>query len=132
MAKKPLNIDIVMARLREVVKPYPPAAMFGLFDEGYQTVFEQLIACIVSIRTLDEVTVKVARRLFSTARTPHEMSALKAEEIDRLINESSFHERKAEQILAIAMRAEHDYDGSLPCDADLLMSFPGVGIKCVN
>lgn len=60
--KRPFDIDIVLARIREVVKSFPKAAMFQLADEGYTTLFEQLIACIVSIRTRDEVAARSAWR----------------------------------------------------------------------
>jgi endonuclease-3 len=54
------------------------------------------------------------------------------DEIDRLIDASTFHERKAAQIRAIAERVVEQYGGTLPCDAAVMMSFPGVGIKCAN
>lgn len=130
--KKPFDIDIVMERIREAVKPYAPAALFALYDEGYQTAFEQLVACIISIRTLDEMTLRLSRQLFQTARTPQQIAGLSYEEVDRLIYGTTFHERKAEQILAIARRVVDEYGGELPCDADIMMSFSGVGIKCTN
>jgi len=52
--------------------------------------------------------------------------------LDALINQSTFHERKASQILAIARRVIDEFDGELPCDADTLMSFSGVGPKCAH
>jgi endonuclease-3 len=61
--KKPFDIDVVMRRLRAAVKPHTPAAMFQLADEGYRSLFEQLVACIISIRTLEEVTLPTCRRL---------------------------------------------------------------------
>ena len=48
------DIDRVMELLREAVRPYPPAALFALYDDGYVTPVEQLVACIISIRTRDE------------------------------------------------------------------------------
>ena len=44
--------------------------MFELAEAGFTSPFEQLAACIISIRTYDEVTVPTARRLFEQARTP--------------------------------------------------------------
>ena len=130
--KMPLDIDVVMERIREAVAPYPKAALFELREEGFSTPFEQLVACIISIRTLDEVTLPTARRLLGRARTPAAMVRLSAEEIDGLIRTSSFHERKAEQILALAQRVLAEYGGELPCDVDVIMSFAGVGLKCAN
>jgi len=106
--------------------------MFELAEEGFDSAFEQLIACIISIRTFDEVTLPTARRLFARARTPLAVSQLTVNEIEALIRGSSFHERKAPQIKAIAQRVVDEYDGTLPCDREVLLSFAGVGPKCAN
>jgi endonuclease-3 len=128
----PFDIDAVMERLREAVRPYPKAALFELAEEGHRSVFEQLAACILSIRTRDEVTLPTARRLFARARTPAEMVSLSEEEIDTLIGTCTFHRPKASQIRAIAERALADHDGVLPCDLAVLTSFHGVGVKCAH
>jgi len=132
MLKKPYDIDEMVARIREAVKPYPKAAMFQLAEEGFTSPFEQLVACMISIRTLDEVSLPTARRLFSRARTPEAIARLDPREIDQLIRASSFHERKAEQIHALAERVIAEFGGELPCDVEVLMSFSGVGLKCAN
>ena len=49
-----------------------------------------------------------------------------------LIGASTFHERKAGQILAIAQRAVQEFGGQIPCDREVLLSFAGVGPKCAN
>jgi endonuclease-3 len=114
------------------VRPLPKAAMFALAEDGYRSVFEQLVACILSIRTLDEVSLVAARRLFAAARTPAALAALSPAAIDRLIGDTAFHEAKARQIREIARRTAHDHGGQLPCDAELLQSFNGVGPKCAH
>lgn len=130
--KKPFDIGLAMRRIRTAVRPWPKAALFELAEDGFNSTFEQLVACIISIRTYDEVTLPVSRKLFERARTPAEISELSYEELDALINLSTFHERKASQILAIARRAVDEYDGKLPCDSEVLRSFSGVGPKCAN
>jgi endonuclease-3 len=132
MKKEPLDIQDVMQRIRIAVAAYPPAAMFQLKDEGHTTLFEQLVACIISIRTYDEVTIPTAHRLFARARTPAGMVKLSAVEIDALIGTCTFHERKASQILALAQRTLQEFGGELPCDEEILMSFNGVGVKCAH
>src|SRR5579884_4039522 len=96
--KLPFDIGAALAGVAEAVAPYPPAALFQLADEGFGSPFEQLIACMVSIRTLDETTLVVGRRFFARARTPGEVSRLSVPEIDELIRESNFHEPKSRQI----------------------------------
>lgn len=131
-AKVPFAIDTVMTAIREHVRPLPPAALFQLADEGYNSAFEQLMACILSIRTKDEVTLPCSRQLFTLARTPATLLRLSMADLDRAIIQSTFHEAKAPQMLAIAARIEQEYNGRLPCDYEVLTSFQGVGPKCAN
>jgi endonuclease III len=130
--KRPFDIDQVIRRIRVAMRPFPKAAMFELADDGFSSPFEQLVACIISIRTRDEVTIPTARRLFARARTPLEVSRLTSREIDQLIRACTFHERKTQQILRIARRVVDEYEGALPCEAETLLSFEGVGPKCAN
>lgn len=132
MEKKPFNMDLAISRIQTAVEPWPKAALFQLAEEGFTSVFEQLVACMISIRTFDEVTLPVSRELFKRARTPAQILALRYEELDEAIRASTFHERKAEQILAIARRAVDEFDGELPGDREVLLSFGGVGPKCAN
>src|SRR5438445_13776759 len=97
-ATQPFDIDRVIEGIREAVQPFPKAALFELAEEGYNTPFEQLVACMISIRTRDEVTLPTARRLFAVARTPAAMSRLSPEEIEAQIRACMFHEGKARQI----------------------------------
>ena len=62
--KRPFDIDQVIRRIRAAVRPFPKAAMFELADGGFNSPFEQLMACIISTRTRDEVTIPTALRLF--------------------------------------------------------------------
>jgi endonuclease-3 len=130
--KQPFDIDLAMARIREAVQPYPKAAMFELAEDGFDTAFEQLIACIISIRTFDEVSLPAARALFKLARTPQAMLALGVKTIDAAISKSTFHDAKAVQIKEIAQRVVDEFGGELPCDSDVMQSFRGVGPKCAN
>ena len=132
MEKKPFDIGVAIRRIRKAVQPWPKAALFELAESGFTTTFEQLVACIISIRTYDEVTLPVSKKLFERARTPEEVSQLTYEELDALIGPSTFHERKATQILAIARRVIDEYGGEIPCDPEILLSFSGVGPKCAH
>jgi endonuclease-3 len=130
--KRPFDIDVAIQRIRQAVRRFPKAAMFELAEEGFASPFELLVACLISIRTLDEVTVVCARRLFELARTPDQMSRLTPEQIDAAIGGSTFHEPKARQIREISRRIVTDQGGELPCSADVLLAFQGVGPKCAN
>lgn len=128
----PFSIDTVILRLREAVRPYPKAAMFELAAQGYRSPFEQLIACLISIRTYDEVSLPVSRQLFERANTPATMVKLTPGEINELIRECTYHEPKSKQIWEISDRIIKEFNGELPCDYDTFISFSGIGPKCAN
>jgi endonuclease-3 len=130
--KRPFDIDVAVPRLREAVRGVADAAMFALRERGYGTVFQQLVACILSIRTRDEVSLPLALALFARAPTPAAIAALGERALDALIAASTFHEAKARQILAIARATVAEHGGELPCDPDVLQRFRGVGPKCAN
>jgi endonuclease-3 len=130
MTRAPFDIDVVMERIRDAVRPFPKAAMFALAEADFSTPFQQLVACMISIRTRDEASLPLSIRLFEAAPTPAAVAVLSVAEIDALIRPCTFHERKAAQIRAIAERVVQEYGGELPCDETVMRSFPGIGVKC--
>jgi endonuclease-3 len=132
LEKRPFDIDSVMRRVRTAVRPYPKAALFELADLGHTSAFEQLAACILSIRTRDETMLPAARALFAVARTPAEVAALPHAELDALVGTCAFHAQKSWQILEIAKTVVAEHGGELPCDEAVMLGFRGVGPKCTN
>jgi endonuclease-3 len=130
--KVPFDPAIAFPRIAKAVEPYPKAGLSQLMDEGYTTAFEQLVACIISIRTLDEIMLPTARRLFEVARTPQAISDMSPEEVETIIYGCGFHKNKSSQIHAIAKQVTAEHDGILPCKLDVLLSLRGVGPKCAH
>jgi len=129
---RPFDIHEVLRRIRLEVKQFADAAMFDLAAQGYATPFHQLAACIISVRTRDEVSLPAALRLFKTAPTAEAVSHLTMKKIADLIRPSSFYETKAYNIRDLARRVVAEYGGELPCDFEIMTSFKGVGPKCAN
>lgn len=125
-------IDVVLRRIEDAVRPYPKAALFALYEMGYQSLFEQLVACIVSIRTLDETTVPVALKLFSLARTPEQLQQLGASQIADALFGATFPGQKAQTLLAVAAHALQQPNRALPSTSEGLTAIKGVGPKCAN
>ena len=132
MSTQVFPIEQAIELLRKAVKSLPKAALFDLYDQGHTSPFEQLIACLISVRTYDEVMVPAAHALFALARTPEDMYKLSISQIDKAIRASTFHEAKAPQIWEIARNIIEKYRGTLPCDFTILTSFRGIGPKCAN
>jgi len=130
--KLPFDIPKMMRLVRNAVRDYPKAVLFELAERGYSSLFEILLACILTVRTLEEVSLPAALKLFKTARTPEEMAHLEVEQIDALIATCTFHRPKARSIHSIAQQILNEFNGELPCEFDALTSLPGVGPKCAN
>ena len=128
----PFDIEAAMPRIAQAVAPFAQAGLFVLHAEGYTSLFEQLVACMLSIRTLDEVMVPLSRQLFAVARTPQQVADLPLDRLRALIRASSFSETKAANIQTIARRAVEEFGGELPCDMNQLLTLPGVGPKCAG
>jgi endonuclease III len=128
----PSDIDLAIARLRVAVAPFPKAMLFELFAAGRTSAFEILVACLISVRTRDETSLRMAQRLFAVARAPAEMAALDINAIDALIDKCAFHLVKAEQIQTIAELIVAEEGGVLPCSFEVMTSYPGIGPKCAS
>jgi endonuclease-3 len=127
---RPADANRLVARLRaarEVVRPTTLAEV-----ERRRDPFRLLIACVISLRTKDQVTAAASARLFCAASTPRRIAALSAPRIARLIFPAGFYNTKARQIRAIARRLLAEHGGRVPADRNALLALPGVGRKTAN
>jgi endonuclease-3 len=90
------------------------------------------VACVISLRTKDEVTAQASARLFAVASTPQTLAKLPHGRIAKLIFPSGFYNTKAKQIREIARRIAHDHGARVPADREALLALPGVGRKTAN
>ncbi len=127
--KEPFDFDEAFRRLRGAVAGLPKAAMFELRDQGYGSLFEQLVASLISARTRDETTIPVCLRLFAVARTPEAMAGLDEPALIRLLYGATFPEPKARDILVLSRRILGEFGGVVPDTPEGLMGFRGVGPK---
>lgn len=106
--------------------------LFQLYEAGHTSAFEMLVACLISVRTRDETSLAMARRLFALGRTPSEVAELDINDVDVAINKCAFHLVKAEQINTMARLIVEENEGELPCSFEVMTSYPGIGPKCAN
>ena len=125
------HIDHVIALLRKGVKDLPDPSV-TMVSKQWGDPFLVLISCIMSLRTKDETTLPAAGRLFQKARTPQSMLRLTAKQIEKLIYPVGFYKTKAKTIRAICQRLLEEFDGQVPDDLEVLLTFKGVGRKTAN
>ena len=128
---EPDEIHNVIKIVREEYRAWQTPAV-TIISECDHDPFKVLVACIISLRTRDEVTAAASARLFIRADTPEKMQAAAVDEIAALIYPAGFYRNKARQISEIAQRLVVDYGGKVPDCIDELLVFKGVGRKTAN
>jgi endonuclease-3 len=101
-------------------------------QETSRSPFRLLVACVISLRTKDEVTAEASRRLFEIAPTPDRLTTLEEDRIARAIYPAGFYNTKAAQLKEIGRIIRDDFDDEVPASEADLLAMPGVGRKTAN
>jgi endonuclease-3 len=101
-------------------------------QETSRSPFRLLVACVISLRTKDEVTAEASRRLFEIAPTPNHLAELDEERIAGAIYPAGFYNTKAAQLKKIGRIIRDDFDDEVPASEADLLAMPGVGRKTAN
>jgi endonuclease-3 len=97
-----------------------------------KTLFQNLVAAMLSSRTRDEVTVEAAKRLFERVNGPQDIVKLDISEIEELIKGVGFYRVKARRLKELAEVLIKDYNSEVPIEFEDLIRLPGVGRKTAN
>ncbi|HIJ95738.1 MAG TPA: endonuclease III [Desulfuromonadales bacterium] len=128
---KLFDIHYAISVLREEYRAWRTPAVTIVAECGANP-FKVLVACIISLRTKDEVTAQASARLFARAATPDAMLSLAKEEVAELIYPAGFYRTKSSQIMEISRLLVTEYGSCVPDEIDGLLRFKGVGRKTAN
>lgn len=98
----------------------------------YDSVFELLIAVILSAQATDIGVNKATRRLYPVANTPQAILELGPDGLKSYIRTIGLYNAKAENIIKTCKILLETYGGEVPADREALESLPGVGRKTAN
>jgi len=101
-------------------------------EEKTRSPFRLLVACVISLRTKDEVTAEASQRLFAIAPDSDRLARLDAEDIAKAIYPAGFYNTKSRQLNEIGRILRDEYGGEVPPDESALLALPGVGRKTAN
>jgi len=117
--------DLIIEKLSQIYFDARPALIFG-------SVYELLIAVILSAQCTDERVNKVTKILFTLANTPQSMLKLKQDELEKIIFSCGFYKNKAAHILSASKDIIEKYNGQVPDNLTDLRTLQGVGRKTAN
>jgi endonuclease-3 len=103
-----------------------------LVDLQKNNPFLVLITTIVSLRTKDEVTIKICENLYKNLSKPEDILKLSVDDVSKLIYPCGFYNNKAKQIHSICNSLILNYQSIVPNEINELIKFPGVGRKTAN
>lgn len=96
---------------------------------GRGSPFRVLVATVLSQRTRDETTERVARAFFSRYRSVRDVAKAEVSDIASVIKPVGFSTRKAHNLKACATTILAEFGGRVPDDEERLLRLPGVGQK---
>jgi len=115
----------IFARLR-AANPQPRTEL------SYQSVFELLVAVILSAQATDKSVNKATAELFRVANAPAAMAALGVRGLSKQIKSIGLYNAKAKNIIAMSQLLLERHAGEVPTTREALEELPGVGRKTAN
>jgi len=98
----------------------------------FDSVFELLIAVILSAQCTDKRVNQVTQILFPLANTPEKILSLGQSKLEEIIKPCGLSRSKAKHIVETSKILLENYGGAVPSDFDELIKLPGVGRKTAN
>jgi len=98
----------------------------------YHSVFELLIAVILSAQATDVSVNKATRKLYPVANTPLDILGLGVDGLKPYIRTIGLFNSKAENIIKTCRILVEEFDGEVPAERRSLERLPGVGRKTAN
>ena len=98
----------------------------------FDSVFELLVAVILSAQCTDKRVNQVTAKLFPIANTPEKILQLGQIELEKIIKPCGYFHAKAKHIFETSKILIDEYGGEVPKDFDELIKLPGVGRKTAN
>ena len=97
-----------------------------------ENAFKILISCLLSLRTRDENTEKVVKKLFAVADTPEEILKIPIRKLEKLIFSSGYYKNKARTLKHVSSVILERFKGEVPENKEELLSIKGIGPKTAN
>jgi endonuclease-3 len=98
----------------------------------FSTVFELLVAVLLSAQATDAGVNKATRRLFHVANTPQKILALGLEGLQDSIKTIGLYRMKAKHLMETCRILVEQHGGEVPRTREALQALPGVGRKTAN
>lgn len=119
------KVQSLFSKLREA-NPSPKTEL------EHSSVFELLVAVVLSAQATDKGVNLATRKLFAVANTPQAIVALGEERLMDYVKTIGLYRTKSKNVLALCQLLIERFAGEVPQTREELESLPGVGRKTAN
>lgn len=120
----------MIARVLRALSGRYPLTMLGGWSARDVDPFQVLIGTILSARSRDEMTDKIAAILFERYPTPRALAGARRRDVERILQPIGFYRTKAGYVIESARLVLEK--GGVPRTLEGLLELPGVGRKVAN
>ena len=128
----PMNILTMFATLRRQVHGFQVPLINLIMQEFGHDPYLILVACLLSLRARDVMTIHVCRELFTQVKTPTQLLFLPVEELERIVYRTGYYKVKARVLREVSLELLNRFDGKVPETYESIISIKGVGPKTAN
>ena len=130
--KSLLNVKIceVLELIKPLIPKNPPS--LKLKTAYKRNPYTILMSTLLSLRSKDENTAKVASVLFNDIQTPHELLQMPTSKLEEAIKPIGMQKQKAKTLREVSKELIERFNSQVPSTKEELLSLKGVGEKSGN
>jgi endonuclease-3 len=132
VAEKRQKAVAIVTLLRKATANMEKPAVSHVVERYGRDPYLILISCLLSLRAKDTVSLPIALKLFTRAKTPQEMIKIPRPELEKLFFSIGYYRQKAKAVHEVSQQLIEQFNGIVPHTREELLSLKGVGIKTAN
>jgi len=118
--------------IEKIEKNLPKSPALELKNSYKRNPYTILMVTILSLRSKDEKTAIVAKKLFNDITKPSELLKLSQKELEDIIKPIGMQKQKAKTLFEISEILIKKHNGKVPNSKEELLKIKGVGLKTAN
>ena len=122
-------LEILQILQNSIPKDSPSNILKNSFERNPYTI---LMATLLSLRTKDENTARVCKELLNPAISPQELLNIPLEELEQIVKPTGMYRKKAQVLREVSQSLIDNFNATVPCTKEELLSLKGVGEKTAN
>jgi endonuclease-3 len=127
------KLKLFLEMIEKIAKNLPKKTPVEILKNSYRrNPYTILMVTLLSLRSKDEETAKVAKKIFCEVQTPKELLKIPQSRLEDIIRPIGFQKKKAQTLIDVSKTIIQNYDSQVPNSKKELLKIKGVGEKTAN